>query len=77
MWMWGKDFKKNTTYERNIGKKSGLPDTVRLIFFVGLFVWLFVWPSSLTVREKVLYEKAAKDNLPRKLQCFIKWRAAK
>ena len=50
-----------------IGKKSGLSDMVRLI--------LFVWPSSLTVCEKVLCEKAAKDNLPRKLQCFIKWRA--
>ena len=28
-----------------------------------LFVWLFVWPSSLAVREKVLCEKAVKDNL--------------
>ncbi len=44
----GNNFSKNTTYARKIGKKSGLPETVRLIFFV----WLFVWPSSLTVCEK-------------------------
>jgi len=53
--MWGKYFKKIQPMREKIGKKSGLSDMVRLI--------LFVWPSSLTVCEKVLCEKAVKDNL--------------
>ncbi len=38
VWMWGKDFKKIQPMREKIDKKSGLPDMVRLIFFVGLFV---------------------------------------